>query len=300
MSRQQRQAIDALMRAPRIPPVTVEELREGFAAARASMPVPDGVHTSPVVLGPRPALRVDPPGDPAPGAILYLHGGGFVAGSPRTSLTMTANLVASTGIPAFSLDYRLAPEHPFPAAVDDTLAAYQALLKTVPLPGGGSHAQIAVVGDSAGGNLAVTTCLGARAGGLPMPEAVVTFSAGLDFTYSGSSMRTKEGIDPLFTRAKLRAGLAPYVGHADPEHPLLSPALTADVTGFPPALLQVGTNEVLLDDSVRMAARLRDAGVDVVLDVVADVPHVFQAFAGTLDEADEALQRAARFIAQYL
>ncbi|MFE6489992.1 alpha/beta hydrolase fold domain-containing protein, partial [Streptomyces sp. NPDC057757] len=119
-------------------------------------------------------------------------------------------------------------------------------------------------------------------------------------TRSGESIRTKEGIDPIFTRAALDRTGAMYLGGADPRQPLLSPVLHADLTGFPPMLIQVGANELLLDDSTRLAARAREAGVDVILDVTADVPHVFQAFAGVLDEADEALDRAALFLRQRL
>lgn len=155
-------------------------------------------------------------------------------------------------------------------------------------------------GDSAGGGIAVTTCLLARDAGLPMPAAVVAFSPGLDATPSGGSIDGKTGIDPFFTRESLGVTGAMYLADADPDQELLSPATRADLTGFPPLLLQVGTNEVPLDDSTRMAARARAAGVDVILDVTADVPHVFQSLTGILDEADQALDRAALFLTQHL
>ena len=142
--------------------------------------------------------------------------------------------------------------------------------------------------------------LAARDAGLPVPAGIVAFSAGLDHTRTGRSMATKAGIDPLFTREGMGRTGALYLDGQDPEQPLLAPALRADLTGFPPVLLQVGTNELLLDDSVRFADRARDAGVDVVLDVVADVPHVFPAFVGVIDEADEAIDRGALFIRQRL
>ncbi|MGN5381923.1 alpha/beta hydrolase fold domain-containing protein [Streptomyces lasalocidi] len=155
-------------------------------------------------------------------------------------------------------------------------------------------------GDSAGGGLTVTTCLAARAAGVPLPAAIVAFSPGLDGTRSGESMDTKASLDPFFTRESLAHTGAMHLAGQDPNQELISPALHADLTGFPPMLLQVGTNEVLLDDSTRMAARAREAGVDVILDVTAEVPHVFQAFAGVLDEADQALDRAALFLTQHL
>jgi acetyl esterase/lipase len=131
-----------------------------------------------------------------------------------------------------------------------------------------------------------------------VPAAIVAFSPGLDYTRTGASIDAKDGIDPILTRETLRYTGAMYLAGQDPRQPLLSPATRADLTGFPPLLLQAGTNEVLLDDSTRLAARARAAGVDVILDITADVPHVFQTYAGVLDEADEALDRAALFLTQ--
>jgi epsilon-lactone hydrolase len=294
MSREQRAAIDAMLRQPRSDePRSVEEMRASFRAMMAEMIVPEGIRTTATTLGPRPALLVEPVDGSRPGTILYFHGGAYVFGSPRTALSLTGNLVARTGFRALSLDYRLAPEHPYPAAIEDALAAYRALLDS-----GEDPSAIAFAGDSAGGGLTVTTCLAARDAGLPMPAAIVAFSAGLDATRTGESMDTKAGLDPYFTRESLGHTGAMYLAGQDPHHPMLSPAVLADLTGFPPMLLQAGTNEVLLDDSTRMAARARAAGVDAVLDVTADVPHVFQAFAGVLEEADEALDRAALFLGQ--
>lgn len=296
MSKEQRARIDAMMRQPRPEgPRSVEALRAGFRALMARMIVPDGIRTTQTTLGDRPALRVEPESGAGTGTILYFHGGGWVFGSPETALSLTGQLVARTGLGAYSVDYRLAPEHPFPAAIEDTLAAYRALLDS-----GQDPSAIAFAGDSAGGGLAVTTCLAARDAGLPLPAAVVAFSPGLDATRTGESMDTKEGIDPVFTRAAVEHTGAMYLAGADPHQPLLSPAVLADLTGFPPMLIQVGTNEILLDDSTRLAARARAVGVDVILDVTADVPHVFQSFAGILDEADEALDRAALFLGQRL
>jgi acetyl esterase/lipase len=297
MSRRQREKIDAMLRGPGpAEPPSVEEIRAGFRALMATMIVPAGIRTTETSLGARPAVLVEPEGGARDdGTILYFHGGSYVFGSPETAMSLTANLVVKTGRRAFSLDYRLAPEHPFPAAVDDALAAYRALLE-----GGERAGRIVFAGDSAGGGLCTTVCLAARDAGLPMPAAIAAFSPGLDQTRSGESMRTKEGIDPIFTREALVHTAAMYLAGQDPRQPLLSPAVFADLTGFPPMLLQAGTNEILLDDATRMAVRAREAGVDVVLDVTADVPHVFQCFAGVLDEADEALERAALFLVQRL
>ncbi|MEU9046183.1 MULTISPECIES: alpha/beta hydrolase [unclassified Kitasatospora] len=294
MSRQQRAEIDAMVRQPRPEgPRAVEELRAGFRAMMAEMIVPAGIRTRTATLGDRPAVLVEPADTPKAGTILYFHGGSYVVGSPQTAMSLTGNLVTRTGFRAFSLDYRLAPEHPFPAAIEDGVSAYRALLDS-----GEDPSAIAFAGDSAGGGLTVATCLAARDAGLRVPAAIVAFSPGLDMTRTGASMDTKAGIDPFFTRAAMEHTGAMYLAGQDPHQPLLSPATLADLTGFPPMLLQAGTNEMLLDDSTRMAARARDAGVDVLLDITADVPHVFQAFAGVLDEADEALDRAALFLGQ--
>ncbi|MDQ1041189.1 monoterpene epsilon-lactone hydrolase [Streptomyces sp. V3I8] len=296
MSKEQRAQIDAMLRQPRPEgPRSVEAIRAGFEALMARMIVPDGIRTAQTTLGNRPALRVEPDNGPRAGTILYFHGGGWVYGSPESVLSLTGHLVAKTGFEAYSVDYRLAPEHPFPAAIEDTLSAYRALLES-----GQDPSAIVFAGDSAGGGLTVTTCLAARDAGLPLPAAVVTFSPGLDATRTGGSMDTKEGLDPILTRRSVEHTGALYLAGADPHQPLLSPAVLADLTGFPPMLIQVGTNEILLDDSTRLAARARAAGVDVILDITADVPHVFQSFVGVLDEADEALDRAALFLRQRL
>ncbi|WP_062984902.1 alpha/beta hydrolase [Nocardia anaemiae] len=294
MSKKQRAKIDALLRQSRpAGPRSVEEIRAGFRALMAHMNVPPEVRTRTTSLGSRRAALVEPANSARAGTILYFHGGGFVYGSPETAMSLTANLVTRTRFRAFSVDYRLAPEHPFPAAIEDTLSAYHALLDS------GEHpSSIAFVGDSAGGGLTITTCLAARDAGLPLPAAIVAFSPGLDMTRAGESMDTKAGVDPLFTRASLEHTGAMYLAGHDPHQPLLSPATLADLSGFPPMLLQAGTNEMILDDSTRLAARARAAGVDVILDITAEVPHVFQSFTGMLDEADEALDRAAHFLGQ--
>lgn len=294
MTTEQRRALAEQLRlAPAQHPTTIDEMRAGFAALMGSFPVPGGIRTTPTRLADRDAVLVEPGADQRPGTLLYFHGGSFLLGSPTTAMSITGQLVLRSGMRALSLDYRLAPEHPFPAAIDDGVAAYRDLLAQ-----GTPPSSIAFAGDSAGGGLSVTTCLAARDAGLPLPAAIVAFSAGLDHTRSGSSMVTKDGVDPFFTAEAMRSTGDLYLAGQDPAQPLLAPAVHADLHGLPPMLLQVGTNELLLDDSVRLADRARDAGVDVILDVTADVPHVFQAYVDVLDEAAEALDRAALFLRQ--
>ncbi|MFF9160639.1 alpha/beta hydrolase [Streptomyces longwoodensis] len=294
MSRQQRDALDALLRsAPRSETrPTPEEQRSGFAAA-VGRPATDGVVTRRTVLGGRPALELEPAGASGRGRLLYLHGGGYVVGSPDTHAGLVGELARRAGVRAVSVDYRTAPEHPFPAAVDDGLAAYRALLADT------DPRDLVLAGDSAGGGLSIATLLAARDAGLPQPAAVVLFSPWVDLTLSGGSIRTKEDADPLFVEADLRDYADLYLGTTDPAHPLASP-LFADLTGLPPLLVQVGANEVLLDDAVRLAGRAGADDVDVTLEVGPGLPHVFQHHYGRLDEADAALDRAARFLRTHL
>jgi acetyl esterase/lipase len=297
MSTIQRDRLDAQLRgAGAGSEPSVDELRENFAKLMSSMPVPEGIRVDETALGGRPALHVSPDttaGSASSATLLYLHGGSHVVGSPRTALGLTAGLVVRTGMPSISLDYRLAPEHPFPADVQDVVAAYRELLEQ-----GHAPESIAFAGDSAGGGLTITGALAARAAGLPMPAAIVAFSPGLDATRTGESMTTKADADPLLDRATLDRMGSLYVVDQDRRDPLLSPAVTADLTGLPPVLVQVGTNEMLLDDARRFALRASDAEVDVILDITAKVPHVFQSFTHVLDEAGEALDRAALFLRQ--
>jgi monoterpene epsilon-lactone hydrolase len=292
MSTLQRERLDAQLRGAGVgSEQSVGKIRENFANLMNALPVPEGVRVREASLGGRPALRISPHAAARSGTLLYLHGGSHVVGSPRTALGLTAGLVVRTGIPAISLDYRLAPEHPFPADVQDVVAAYRDLLEQ-----GHAPESVAFAGDSAGGGLTITGALAARDAGLPMPAAIVAFSPGLDATRAGESMVTKAEADPLLDRASLDRMSSLYVAGQDRRNPLLSPAVTADLTGLPPVLVQAGTNEMLLDDARRLALRASDAEVDVVLDITAKVPHVFQSFTGVLDEAGEALDRAALFL----
>ncbi|WP_326780177.1 alpha/beta hydrolase [Streptomyces longwoodensis] len=294
MSRQQRDALDALLRsAPRSETrPTPEEQRSGFAAA-VGRPATDGVVTRRTVLGGRPALELEPADASGRGRMLYLHGGGYVVGSPDTHAGLVGELARRAGLRAVSVDYRLAPEHPFPAAVDDGLAAYRELLADT------DPRDLVLAGDSAGGGLSIATLLAAREAGLPQPAAVVLFSPWVDLTLTGGSIRAKEDADPLFVEADLRDYADLYLGTTDPAHPLASP-LFADLAGLPPLLVQVGANEVLLDDAVRLAGRAGADDVEVTLEVGPGLPHVFQHHYGRLDEADAALDRAARFLRTHL
>lgn len=273
---------------------SLAELRT-FYASFGQMPLPEGTQVSETALGGVPALDVAVPSvaDDA-GVLLYLHGGGYVIGSAGTGVPLTAALAARAGLRALSLDYRLAPEHLFPAAVDDALAAYRALLDD------NDPARVVLAGDSAGGGLALATLLAARDAGLPLPAGVVTFSGWFDLTLSGASLTGKESVDPVFDAADIQEYANEYLPEgADPSTPLASPLL-ADLRGLPPLLLQVGSHEVLLDDSTGLAARAAAADVEVTLEVHPGNPHVFQHHHATEPTAARAMDSAAAFLVRRL
>jgi monoterpene epsilon-lactone hydrolase len=222
--------------------------------------------------------------------ILYFHGGVYVIGSAATSVPLVAELARRTGARVITLDYRLAPEHPYPAAVEDAQAAYQGLLEQGVDPG-----RIALAGESAGGGLAAATLLGLRDASIPLPSCAFLMSPYADLTLSGDSIADREAVDRTLTPEGLRLRIPDYVAGADAADPLISPVF-ADLTGLPPLLIQVGSNEILLSDALRLAERAATADVTVTLDVTDSVPHVFQAFAAMLDEADAALGRASTFL----
>jgi acetyl esterase/lipase len=298
MSKAQQEAVDAALRARGVRSGTVAERRAGFEA-RIQPDDAGALIPADVTLGARPAIELSPvqpgPAGPEAGTLLYFHGGGFVVGSHRTGVKLAAGLATRAGLRAYSLDYRLAPENPFPAAQLDGLAAYRDLLER-----GTGPDRIVIAGDSAGATLTVQTLILARDAGLPMPAAAVLFSPFTDATVSGTSMTAKHGIDPLFTRADLEWFRGQFLGDdpAAAPAPLASPALAGDLRGLPTVLIQVGSHEVLLDDAVRLAGRFGGADIDVTLEIVAGVPHVFQNLTGLLDEAGEALDRAASFLAE--
>jgi monoterpene epsilon-lactone hydrolase len=294
MSKQQRDVIDAALRAePFGLSQSTEEHRKSFEAF-ALHPYPTDVAAADVTLGGVGAIELTVAGNAADPTVLYFHGGGYVAGSARTGTHLAAELARRAGGRALSVDYRLAPEHPYPAAVEDGLAAYAGLLESSVSP-----AQVLVAGDSAGGGLAVATLLAAREQGLPQPAAVAVFSPWADISRSGTSMRTKDGIDPLFSYEAMGWYAGRYMPAGDRSAPLASPVF-ATLAGLPPLLIQAGSREVLLDDAIRLAANAGRDDVDVTLQVAPEGTHVFQLYFGALDEADEAIDEVTRFFKRHL
>ena len=225
--------------------------------------------------------------------VLYFHGGGYIIGSPRTHRPMLAELSQAAGARVLSLDYRLAPEYPFPAPVEDSVSAYRWLLGE-----GYDPSRIALAGDSAGGGLTVSALVQIRYLGLPMPGAGVCISPWVDMEGLGESMETRAKVDPMVGKENLMVSAKTYLGGADPRAPLAAP-LYADLRGLPPLLIQVGDAETLLDDSTRLAGVAREAGVDVQMDVWDDMIHVWHLFAPILPEGKQAIAKAGEFIKKH-
>ncbi|WP_172592239.1 alpha/beta hydrolase [Subtercola boreus] len=250
----------------------------------------EGAHFETVQLGGVPAERVTVPSARETDFVLFFHGGAYMFGSSRGYRGLTSTLAAAAGATVLSIDYRLAPEHPFPAAVLDTTAAYLAVLES-----GISASKIVFAGDSAGGALVLATMLSARDAGLPLPAAGYTMSAWLDLAGEGASFTELEEIDPIMTAEGAHGGAAAYLQGTQTRHPWASP-LYADLTGLPPLLLQVGSTEMFLDDTTRTARKAALAGVHTEMQVWPDMPHVWHRFPSTLPEAAAALKSGGRFV----
>ncbi len=277
---------------PRAP---VSALRANVEDLARRMPKPPrGVVITPAEVGGVKGEWVAAPGVDPGKAILYLHGGGYVSGSAAPIRDLTWRLSGAAGCRVLAIDYRLAPEHPFPAAIEDVSAAYRHLLGD-----GFAPSSIAFAGDSAGGGLVYGSLVRLRDDGAPMPAAACTFSAWTDLALTGGTLQTNRDVDPMV----LADGLPPlvdwYLGSLPATTPHASP-LHADVRGLPPALLQVGSTEVFLDDSRRMAERLQEAGVSAELRIWPDMPHVWQGCGAFLPEARAALLEAGQFLDRHL
>ena len=288
MASEELQILRELLRGTDLGSLTIAERRQATAFAAASPPA--GTAVDLVDADGVPAEWVAPPGVSPGRVLLYFHGGAYQIGSPANLRHLVALLSGAAGARALSVDYRLAPEHPFPAAIEDALAAYRWLLAS-----GVDPALIAVAGDSAGGGLALGALVALRDAGDPMPAGAVMLSPWTDLALTGDSLRTRAAVEVMVKPEGLPEDVALYLAGADPRHPYASP-LYADLRGLPPLLIQVGDAEVILDDSTRLAARASEAGVEVSLEIWDDMPHVFPAFAGLLPEADQAIERVGSWL----
>ena len=290
---QPKKTFPELLEKANVPPESLGDmtvLRPVYEEFMLQTPVPSEVSIAEVDLGGVLALEVSAPEASADAAVLFFHGGVFAMGSARSSANLAGLLSRQARAKVFSVEYRLAPENPYPAAPDDALRSYRGLLER-----GIGQERIALFGESAGGALALATLIAAREGRLPQPAAGVLYSPWVDLTLSGTSMDTKASVDHLVAREALQGAAYGYAGGADPSGAELSP-LFDDLHGIAPLLIQCGSYEVLLDDATRLAAAAAAADVAVQLDVTPEMPHVFQASATELVEANAALARTGEFL----
>jgi acetyl esterase/lipase len=270
---------------------TLEQMRERMRALEAVTPTPPaGTMTEMIDAGAVKAHRIATSASRSDRHVLFLHGGGYASGSPSAYRHFTWRIATATRATVVAIDYRLAPEHPFPAALEDAVSAYRWLLANRADLG-----RLIVIGDSAGGGLAFALSLKLGDEGLPAPAAIVALSPWTDLALSGASLKLNAKADPLMNSGTVTAYARAYLAGADPYTPYASP-LYGDLRKAPPALIQVGSDEVLRDDAVRMAEQLHAAGRQVELEIWPRMPHVWHLFAPILPEADRAIKRIGTFV----
>lgn len=269
---------------------SVEKMRAAMEDMTTGAPLPDGTELQAVEANGVPCEWTSTPGVDPGRAILYLHGGGYVIGSIATHRGLVSRLTSATGSRALSVGYRLAPENPFPAAVDDATAAYRWLVSQ-----GMEPSRVVIAGDSAGGGLALATLLALRDAGDALPAAGVCISPWVDLEGLGESMTRNADVDPIITKDGLMDMARMYLDGADPKSPLAAP-LHGDLAGLPPLLIHVGSRETLLDDSTRLAEKAGLAGVDVTLEPWDEMIHVWHAFAPLLPESQQAIDRIGEYV----
>jgi len=293
-SEQLKAVLDLLQTTAVVAGTDIFEMRANMEAASGVVPVPEGVTFTPVEANGVPAEWADAEGARQDAAIVYVHGGGYALGSLDTHRGLVARLSALARVRVLSVAYRLAPEHPHPAAVEDGVAAVRFVREA-----GIAPARTAVAGDSAGGGLTLATLLALRDAGDPLPAAGLCISPWTDLAITGDSVKTKADEDPMLRAEDLSLMADAYLAGQDAKTPLASP-LYADLAGLPPLLLQAGSAEVLLDDATRLADRAREAGVEVELRVWQDMFHVWHVFAEILPEGEQAVQEMADFLEKHL
>jgi monoterpene epsilon-lactone hydrolase len=300
MASEQARAVHEMLRAQRnaaaADATTAPTLAEQRALAERigdSTTEPTGVTYADVDAGGVPAQWVTPEGA-STGVLVYFHGGGFCFGSMRSHRRLVGHLATAARCRALTVGYRLAPEHPHPAALDDALAAYRWLLDQGLEPG-----RIAVAGDSAGGGIAVALLVRARDEALPLPAAAVLMSPWVDLAMTGASVTTRVEVDVRQDPAGTRWCARQFLAGRDPRDPSASP-LYADLTGLPPLYVQAGDRDILVDDALRLADKARHAGVDVLLDVFPEMLHAHQIWAGSMPEADDAVARVGAYLRSHL
>jgi len=280
-----------ILREKALPPganITLEQRRGGME--KIAFKAADDIGVENVTVAGRAAEWIKAPGSQSGRAILYLHGGGYVMGSPNTHRSLAGEISRAAQAAVLLIDYRLGPEHPFPAAVEDGVASYRWLLEQ-----GFAPHSLAIAGDSAGGGLVVATLVSARNQGLPMPAAAVPISPWSDMTCSNESYKTRAEADPLVGSGGIGDMARLYLQGADPKDPLASPNF-ASLRSLPPLLIHVGKDEVLLDDSIKLDQKAKADGVNSTLEIWEDMIHVWHAFHPMLPEGKQAITRVGEFL----
>jgi monoterpene epsilon-lactone hydrolase len=292
-SKELQEVIDAFKSSPVLGELPIEEQRTEMEAGFTQFPLAPDVRCQPVDAGGVAAEFITTPESDEERVIYYLHGGGYVLGSINTHREMASRLARAAQARVLLIGYRLAPEHPFPAAVEDSVTGYRWLLSSGVKPG-----RVVIAGESAGGGLTVATLVALRDAGEPLPAAAVPVSPWVDMEALGESMVTKAEVDPLVQHDHLLELARTYLGNADPRTPLAAP-IYADLAGLPPLLIQVGTAEVLFDDATRLAEKAESAGVQVVFEAWEDMVHMWHFFAGMLPEGQQAIDRIGEFVIRH-
>lgn len=289
------EAVRAMLRALNDGPTLPDDaMRVAYEQWGLSHPLPEGTSVTPVTIGGVAAERLVPPGAAVDTALLYLHGGGYVIGSAASHRHLVAALAAASGMTGYGLDYRRAPETRFPGALDDVMATYRALLD-----GGYAPGRIVIAGDSAGGGLTLATALAIKAAELPQPAGLFVISPWADLTQTGPSYDAFGEADLICSRAELERMAAQYCGKADRTNPLVSP-LFGDFGGLAPLLIHVGSDEILLSDSIRLAERAGFARVKVKLMIAPEMPHVWHFMTTELGTARSAIATAGIWIREHI
>ena len=272
----------------------VEKERAGMEDLAKIVKVPRDVNCEPIDVAGIPAEWISAPEAKNDHIILYLHGGGYVKGSINIHREFMSRISRASKARVLIIDYRLAPEHPFPAAVEDASTAYQWLIEDQEI----APNNLIIAGDSAGGGLTLATLINLRDKGTPLPAAAVCLSPWTDLGLTGESYKTKARIDPMVTIDGLMFATQLYLGSTDYTNPLASP-LYGDLKGLPPLLILVGTTEVLLDDSVEFVKKAKKDGVDAILDIWDDMPHVFPLFAAFAPEGQQGIEKIGEFMKKF-
>lgn len=268
----------------------MSDIRDAYAKMLGQNQPPAGVRCEAIDMGGVPATLVTPDELKTDAVLMYIHGGAYIVGRPAGYHGIGGNYAKMLGARVYMPDYRLAPEHQFPAPIDDTLRAYEWLLEQ-----NIAASKIAFAGESAGGAMVVSVMVAAKSKGLPLPAVGSSISPWANLEHTGASMSNREGLDPLNSKPVLDILARAFLGDTLANHPLASPVF-ADVTGLPPILVQIGENELMLSDAMRLANHLADNRVRVNLEVWPGMFHAWHFYAGMLAEGQQALESSVRFI----